>query len=44
MQITKLTMTIFGKRGFVYRVEDANGEVLKVCATLSEAQQWMAQQ
>lgn len=40
--IDKLTIKLFGKKETVYRVLDADGEVLRVFATLAEAQAHVA--
>lgn len=42
MTIDKITFKMFGQKTTVYRVLDANGEVVKVFETLSAAQAYVA--
>lgn len=42
MTIDKITFKLFGKKSTVYRVLDANGEVVQCFETLAEAQGYVA--
>ena len=44
MSIDIITIKFMGKKGSLYRVIDADGEVLQVLCTKQEAEEWMESQ
>lgn len=44
MQVEKFKMKFLGKMMVFFRVLDTQGEVLKICETPEEAQEWIAAQ
>lgn len=42
MKVTSMKIKLFGKVATMFRVLDAQGEVIQVCETKEEAEAWIA--